>query len=140
MEWQVIVALIFAVSIILFPALFIWYLNLGGVYSALRRRGMLRIRETAVRMIRIALAIIAPMVIYAFVVWFAYGRFGWQVTLAVAIVFPIVLFIPALIWAAVVSGLYQVAFDRLRRRAINRRRTGRLVKEPVAVSEAVEGE
>ena len=36
MEWQVIVALLIAIPIILFPAAFIWYLNIGGVYSAVK--------------------------------------------------------------------------------------------------------
>lgn len=36
MEWQFIVALIVMVPIILLPVAFIWYLNLGGVYAAVR--------------------------------------------------------------------------------------------------------
>lgn len=36
MEWQVIVALVIAIPLILFPVAFIWYLNLGGVYSAFK--------------------------------------------------------------------------------------------------------
>jgi hypothetical protein len=36
MEWQVIVALAIAIPVILFPAAFVWYLNLGGVVQAVR--------------------------------------------------------------------------------------------------------
>ncbi len=36
MEWQVIVALVVAVPVILFPAAFLWYLNAGGLYQAMR--------------------------------------------------------------------------------------------------------
>jgi hypothetical protein len=36
MQWQVIVALVIAVPIILFPVAFVWYLNLGGLVQAVR--------------------------------------------------------------------------------------------------------
>ena len=36
MEWQIIVALAIAVPIILFPVLFVWYLNMGGVFAAVK--------------------------------------------------------------------------------------------------------
>jgi len=36
MEWQFIVALVIAIPIILFPAAFIWYLNLGWIFSRAR--------------------------------------------------------------------------------------------------------
>jgi hypothetical protein len=36
MEWQFIVALVIAIPIILFPAAFIWYLNIGGIYAAIK--------------------------------------------------------------------------------------------------------
>jgi hypothetical protein len=131
MPWQVILAIVLAVTIILFPALFIWYLNIAGIYSAVREKRGIRIPGLSGRAMRIVLAVIVPVGIYAVVVWFSYGHFGWQVAVAAAVVFPIVLFVPALIWAAVISGLYQVAFDRLRRRATaNRRRVGKLVEQP----------
>jgi len=37
MEWQFIVALVIAIPIILFPAAFIWYLNLGWIFSRARK-------------------------------------------------------------------------------------------------------
>jgi hypothetical protein len=129
MEWQVILALIFAVTIIMFPAVFIWYLNIGGIYAALRERGGIRVPAIIRRVTRVTLVVLLPVAVYAVAIWFFYGHFGWQVAVAVAIVFPVVLFVPALIWAAVISGLYQVALDRLRRRvAVPRRKTS---AEPV---------
>jgi hypothetical protein len=37
MEWQFIVALVIAIPVILFPAAFIWYLNIGGIIQAVRQ-------------------------------------------------------------------------------------------------------
>ena len=37
MQWEFIVALIIAIPLILFPAAFIWYLNVGGIYQAVKR-------------------------------------------------------------------------------------------------------
>ncbi len=36
MHWQLIVALIIVIPVILFPAAFVWYLNLGGLVQAVR--------------------------------------------------------------------------------------------------------
>lgn len=36
MEWQVVVALLIAVPVILFPAAFVWYMNMGGIYAAIK--------------------------------------------------------------------------------------------------------
>ena len=36
MQWQVVVALIVAVPIILLPVAFVWYLNLGGIITAIK--------------------------------------------------------------------------------------------------------
>jgi len=36
MQWEFIVALIIIAPIVLFPAAYVWYLNIGGVYTALR--------------------------------------------------------------------------------------------------------
>ena len=36
MEWEFVVALMVAIPIILFPAAFIWYVNLGGIIQAAR--------------------------------------------------------------------------------------------------------
>lgn len=37
MEWEFIVALVLAIPIILFPAAFIWYVNIGGIAEAVRK-------------------------------------------------------------------------------------------------------
>ncbi len=44
MEWQVIVALVVILPVILFPAAFVWYLNVGGMVTALKEA---RKRQTA---------------------------------------------------------------------------------------------
>jgi len=38
MSWQIIVALLVVVPIILAPVIFVWLLNLGGVYALWRKR------------------------------------------------------------------------------------------------------
>jgi len=42
MQWQVVVALVVAVPVILFPVALVWYLNVGGIWAAIqeaRRKG-----------------------------------------------------------------------------------------------------
>jgi hypothetical protein len=36
MEWQIIIALVIAIPVILFPAAFVWYLNIGGIVNAVK--------------------------------------------------------------------------------------------------------
>ena len=36
MQWEFIVALVVAIPIILFPAAFVWYLNIGGISAAIK--------------------------------------------------------------------------------------------------------
>lgn len=43
MQWQFIIALVLIVSVILAPVVFIWYLNLGGVYAWFKK--VLRSRQ-----------------------------------------------------------------------------------------------
>jgi hypothetical protein len=38
MSWQVIVALVVAVPVVLLPVAFVWYLNAGGIVAVLRER------------------------------------------------------------------------------------------------------
>ena len=38
MQWEMIVALVVAIPVIIFPAVFVWYLNLGGIFQAARER------------------------------------------------------------------------------------------------------
>ena len=133
MEWQVILALVIVVAIILIPVALVWYLNIGGIYAAITEGRRIRVLETIGRVVRTIVIVIVPLGIYGALIWFFLGHFGWQVALAVAIVLPIVLFVPVLVWAAVVSGLYQVIRDTMRRRvAAPRRRIVRVTEEPVA--------
>ncbi len=48
MEWEFVVVLVIAIPIILFPAAFVWYMNVGGIYAAIRQaraKRAARIRE-----------------------------------------------------------------------------------------------
>jgi Tfp pilus assembly protein PilO len=38
MQWQIIVALVVMVPVVLAPVVFIWFLNFSGLYSAMKRR------------------------------------------------------------------------------------------------------
>jgi len=57
----------------------------------------------------------------------------WPFIVALVIAIPIVLFVPLMVWAAVVSGLYQVARDRVRHRATvaSRKRALRVAEAPI---------
>jgi len=47
MEWQIVVALAVAVPVILLPAAFVWYLNIGGMVQAAREAKAAREKKTA---------------------------------------------------------------------------------------------
>jgi len=47
MEWQIIVALAVAIPVILFPAAFIWYLNIGGIVTAVREAMAAKAKKVA---------------------------------------------------------------------------------------------
>lgn len=53
MEWQTVVALVIAIPVILFPVAFIWFINIGGIWAAIKqaraRRAVAgkKVRETA---------------------------------------------------------------------------------------------
>jgi len=49
MEWQFIVALVVIIPVILFPVAFVWYLNLSGVFTALRKRSRREAASVATR-------------------------------------------------------------------------------------------
>lgn len=54
MDWQIIVALVIAIPVILFPAAFVWYLNIGGIYTAIkeaRARRVARQKEEKVEVV-----------------------------------------------------------------------------------------
>lgn len=37
MSWELVVALVIAIPIILFPAAYVWYLNAGGIWAAIKQ-------------------------------------------------------------------------------------------------------
>ena len=45
MEWQFIVAMVVIIPVILLPVAFVWYLNLGGLYAAVREARTRRAAE-----------------------------------------------------------------------------------------------
>ena len=55
MEWYVILAIILAIPVILIPVVFIWYINVSGIYTVIRetmkRRAARRKREKEVRLV-----------------------------------------------------------------------------------------
>ncbi len=48
MQWEFIVALVIAIPIILFPAAFVWYLNAGGIYAAIKEARARRVARQKV--------------------------------------------------------------------------------------------
>jgi len=47
MQFEMLVALVVAIPIILFPAAFVWYLNIGGVVQAIREAKAAREKKAA---------------------------------------------------------------------------------------------
>ncbi len=132
MDWQIILALLVIAPIIVFPAVFIWYMNAGALHAAIKEKGTYNLFAALLKVVRIGVAVMVPLGSYGAVMWYGFGHFGWPVALALALVWPIILLIPVVVWVAAVSGLYQVAMASLRQRAGGRRRTiGRPVTEPV---------
>ncbi len=142
MEWYVIVILVLLIPIILFPVAYVWYLNIGGTYAAIREARARRAaraheegktRASAIvgrrvrpsipaigRPMRIVLRVAMPVGIYGFLIWFFLVGFGWGVALALGLAMPVMLIPVAFVWYLNVSGLYRVIRDarqRERRRA-----------------------
>lgn len=152
MEWQVILVLVIAVPLILFPAAYLWYINVGGIYAAVqvaRKRKAARgheageVRHVAVigrrvmsgivsRPVRIVAGIATPVVIYGVIIWLALAGLGWAAALAVGLAIPIVLVPVAFLWYMNVSGLYRVM------RATRQRQKRRAEVRAGAVKEAEE--
>jgi hypothetical protein len=36
MNWQIVIAIVIAIPVILFPAAYVWYMNRGGIYEAVK--------------------------------------------------------------------------------------------------------
>ena len=49
MQWELVVALVIAIPVILFPAAYVWYLNIGGVYAAIREARQRRTVQKGVK-------------------------------------------------------------------------------------------
>jgi hypothetical protein len=47
MEWQIVVALVVAIPVVLFPAAYVWYLNIGGIVQAVREAKAAREKKAA---------------------------------------------------------------------------------------------
>jgi hypothetical protein len=47
MEGTLIVALILAIPVILFPVAFVWYINIGGIVNAIREARAARVKKVA---------------------------------------------------------------------------------------------
>ncbi|MBC8276389.1 MAG: hypothetical protein H8E40_15680 [Chloroflexi bacterium] len=47
MQWELIVALVLAIPVILFPAAFVWYMNIGGIVHAVREGKAAREKKVA---------------------------------------------------------------------------------------------
>lgn len=47
MEWQVVLALVLGIPIVLFPAAYVWYLNIGGILAAVRKEKAEMVQEHA---------------------------------------------------------------------------------------------
>ncbi len=45
MQWEFVVALVIAIPIILFPVAFVWYLNIGGIYAAIKEARKKRVAD-----------------------------------------------------------------------------------------------
>ena len=56
MEWQIVVALVIAIPIILFPLVFVWYLNIGGIYAAIKEARARRVtrKKEARELVKVA--------------------------------------------------------------------------------------
>ena len=48
MQWELVVALVVAIPVILFPAAFVWYLNIGGIHAAVREARAKRVTREQV--------------------------------------------------------------------------------------------
>jgi hypothetical protein len=151
-EWPVILALVIAIPLILFPVAFLWYLNMGGIYAAIREarkrkaargREAGEVRQVAVigrrvtsgilsRPVRIVAGIATPVVVYGVIIWLALAGLGWAAALAVGLAIPIVLIPVAFLWYMNVSGLYRVM------RATRQRQKRRAEVRAEAVKEAEE--
>ena len=113
MEWYAVLILVLLIPVILFPAAFVWYLSIGGIYAVIRearkRRAARKHEEgetgglaiigrrarSSVSAIRRAMQAALPVAIlvgiYVFLIWFFLAGLGWAVALALGLAIPIML-------------------------------------------------
>lgn len=125
MDWQFLVALALAIPLVMLPVVFVWYLNVGGLYAAIREgrvtapaMGGSRIKLAFLdlaRAVRLPLLVVGGLAAYGLLMWGALVKFGWPVAVVVALVAPIIFLPVALVWYLNVSGLYRVMVDARRR-------------------------
>ena len=48
MEWGTILALAIGILVVLFPVAFIWYVNISGIYTVIKRRRLTKLLEKAI--------------------------------------------------------------------------------------------
>jgi hypothetical protein len=46
MQWEFVVALVIAIPVILVPAVLVWYLNVGGIFAAIKETRAAREKKT----------------------------------------------------------------------------------------------
>lgn len=68
MEWRMIVALVIGIPIILFPAAFVWYINIGGMYAKTGQHGV-----TAMKRIGYAALFFLVGIFFPLLIWVALG-------------------------------------------------------------------
>jgi len=64
MEWGTIVALVIAIIVILIPAAFVWYLNIGGMYAMAKQRGDRAMKRTPYVALFFLVGIFFPLLIW----------------------------------------------------------------------------
>ena len=125
MEWQILVALVIVVPLILFPVAFIWYVNIGGLHIMLRERrkkkaaAKERSREIKEEQAVVTVATAQERGERRLMVLLPTGkrvRWGIGLTLGLPILIALLpLFPVAFVWYVNASGLYQVLRDTRQR-------------------------
>jgi len=129
MEWVLIVVLVVAVPIILFPVAYLWYLNIGGIYAAIKQAQEKRAAsERGERRLRVSATTARRM------------RWAIGLTLGLPILLALLPLLPvALVWYINASGLYSVlraTRQRQKRRAEAVRAAEEIARDRATVSTA----
>ena len=125
MEWPLIVVLVVVLPLIIFPAVFIWYVNIGGLRIMLRerlkRRAAAKERSREIKEERAVTAVVADQESRGRrpkLLTLTGKRVRWAIGLTLGLPILIVLlplFPVAFIWYMNASGLYQVLRDTRQR-------------------------